>query len=42
MVEAVRREFIEQGLPTSQLFFDSFDFAPDSVAKFTSVTGQTP
>jgi CDP-4-dehydro-6-deoxyglucose reductase len=28
MVEAVRHEFIERGLPAEQLFFDSFDFAP--------------
>jgi CDP-4-dehydro-6-deoxyglucose reductase len=28
MVEAVRHEFIERGLPQEQLFFDSFDYAP--------------
>jgi CDP-4-dehydro-6-deoxyglucose reductase, E3 len=38
MIEAIRSEFIAQGLPASQLFFDSFDFAPDTVAKFTSAT----
>jgi CDP-4-dehydro-6-deoxyglucose reductase, E3 len=30
MVEAVRSEFTERGLPATQLFFDSFDFAPDT------------
>ena len=33
MVEAVRHEFIERGLPAEQLFFDSFDYAPDALAK---------
>jgi CDP-4-dehydro-6-deoxyglucose reductase len=33
MVEAVRHEFIERGLPAQQLFFDSFDYAPDVLAK---------
>jgi CDP-4-dehydro-6-deoxyglucose reductase len=33
MVEAVRHEFIERGLPSEQLFFDSFDYAPDTLAK---------
>ncbi len=33
MVEAVRRHFSEQGLPADQLFFDSFDFAPDALEK---------
>jgi CDP-4-dehydro-6-deoxyglucose reductase len=33
MVEAVRHEFIERGLPAQQLFFDSFDYAPDVMAK---------
>jgi CDP-4-dehydro-6-deoxyglucose reductase len=33
MVEAVRHEFIERGLPAQQLFFDSFDYAPDALAK---------
>jgi CDP-4-dehydro-6-deoxyglucose reductase, E3 len=33
MVEAVRHEFIERGLPPDQLFFDSFDYAPDVLAK---------
>jgi CDP-4-dehydro-6-deoxyglucose reductase len=33
MVEAIRREFIERGLPPEQLFFDSFDYAPDALEK---------
>ena len=33
MVEAVRHEFIERGLPAQQLFFDSFDYAPDALAR---------
>jgi CDP-4-dehydro-6-deoxyglucose reductase, E3 len=33
MVEAVRHEFVERGLPPDQLFFDSFDYAPDVLAK---------
>jgi CDP-4-dehydro-6-deoxyglucose reductase, E3 len=38
MVEAVRYEFVERGLPQQQLFFDSFDYAPDVLAKL----GQAP
>lgn len=33
MVEAVRHEFTARGLPVDQLFFDSFDYAPDVLAK---------
>jgi CDP-4-dehydro-6-deoxyglucose reductase len=33
MVEAIRQEFVERGLPPEQLFFDSFDYAPDTLAK---------
>ena len=33
MVEAVRHDFIARGLPAQQLFFDSFDYAPDVLAK---------
>jgi CDP-4-dehydro-6-deoxyglucose reductase len=33
MVETIRSEFIRRGLPAEQLFFDSFDFAPDVLAK---------
>jgi CDP-4-dehydro-6-deoxyglucose reductase len=32
MVEAIRHAFVERGLPRSQLFFDSFDYAPDTLA----------
>jgi CDP-4-dehydro-6-deoxyglucose reductase len=32
MVEAIRHSFIERGLPREQLFFDSFDYAPDTLA----------
>jgi CDP-4-dehydro-6-deoxyglucose reductase len=35
MVEAVRYEFIERGLPAQQLYFDSFDYAPDVLAKLS-------
>ncbi len=38
MVEAIRSELVARGLPREQLFFDSFDFAPDSVAKLTVLT----
>jgi CDP-4-dehydro-6-deoxyglucose reductase len=31
MVEAIRPEFIARGLPREQLFFDSFDYAPDTL-----------
>jgi CDP-4-dehydro-6-deoxyglucose reductase len=33
MIEAVRSEFPQHGLPESQLFFDSFDYAADSAAQ---------
>ncbi|HEY4367987.1 MAG TPA: CDP-6-deoxy-delta-3,4-glucoseen reductase [Steroidobacteraceae bacterium] len=33
MVEAIRQEFIARGLPPEQLFFDSFDYAPDALEK---------
>ena len=33
MVEAVRHEFTGRGLPAQQLFFDSFEYAPDVLAK---------
>jgi CDP-4-dehydro-6-deoxyglucose reductase len=38
MVEAVRHEFIERGLPAQQLFFDSFDYAPDVLAKLNGLS----
>jgi CDP-4-dehydro-6-deoxyglucose reductase, E3 len=31
MIEAVRREFAQRGVVASRLFFDSFDYAPDSL-----------
>jgi CDP-4-dehydro-6-deoxyglucose reductase, E3 len=33
MVESIRQEFLARGLPQDQLFFDSFDFAPDALEK---------
>ena len=35
MVEAVRHELTERGLPAQQVFFDSFDYAPDALAKLS-------
>ena len=32
MIEAIRSEFARHGLPREQLFFDSFDYAPDTLA----------
>jgi CDP-4-dehydro-6-deoxyglucose reductase, E3 len=40
MVEAVRHEFTERGLPLQQLFFDSFDYAPDVLAKLSAGAAQ--
>ena len=33
MIEAIRTRFVDRGLPRQQLFFDSFDYAPDTLAK---------
>ena len=33
LIEAVRTGFTRRGLPREQLFFDSFDYAPDTLAK---------
>ncbi len=33
MIEAVRREFALRGVPPARLLFDSFDYAPDSLAR---------
>lgn len=41
MVEAVRHEFIARGLPAQQLFFDSFDYAPDVLAKLDASAART-
>lgn len=35
MVETIRHEFVQRGLPPDQLFFDSFDYAPDARAKLS-------
>jgi CDP-4-dehydro-6-deoxyglucose reductase len=32
MVEAIRSSFVAAGLPRGQLYFDSFDYAPDTLA----------
>lgn len=40
MVETIRHEFMHRGLPKEQLFFDSFDFAPDAQAKLAHATPQ--
>lgn len=42
MVEAVRSEFLARGLPQERLFFDSFDFAPDTIAKLTNASKARP
>lgn len=42
MVEAVRSEFLTRGLPAERLFFDSFDFAPDTLAKLSSASKTEP
>jgi CDP-4-dehydro-6-deoxyglucose reductase len=39
MVEAIRHSFIERGLPRGQLFFDSFDYAPDTLAAMRKSEG---
>jgi CDP-4-dehydro-6-deoxyglucose reductase len=41
MVESIRSHFLERGLPREQLFFDSFDYAPDTLAKL-AVAGAAP
>ncbi len=33
MIEAIRTGYAAHGLPREQLFFDSFDYAPDTLAK---------
>jgi CDP-4-dehydro-6-deoxyglucose reductase len=32
MIEAIRHEYVARGLPREQLYFDSFDYAPDTLA----------
>lgn len=41
LVEAIRHEYVERGLPAEQLFFDSFDFAPDALAKLSERQGSS-
>ena len=33
MIEAVRRDFVARGLDSSRLWFDSFDYAPDTLER---------
>jgi len=33
MIESIRASFAARGLPREQLHFDSFDYAPDTLAK---------
>lgn len=42
MVETIRHEFTRHGLPAEQLFFDSFDFAPDVLAKLGNLAPFDP
>lgn len=42
MVESIRREFTSHGLPREQLFFDSFDYAPDTLARMQQATRPEP
>jgi CDP-4-dehydro-6-deoxyglucose reductase len=39
MVEAIRAVYPAHGLPREQLFFDSFDYAPDTLAKIQASQG---
>jgi CDP-4-dehydro-6-deoxyglucose reductase, E3 len=32
MIDAIREQFVADGLPREQLYFDSFDYAPDTLA----------
>jgi CDP-4-dehydro-6-deoxyglucose reductase len=41
MIEAIRREFTARGLPREQLFFDSFDYAPDTLARMKAAATPT-
>jgi hypothetical protein len=33
LIDAGRRAFIDAGLPETQLYYDSFDYAPDVLAR---------
>jgi CDP-4-dehydro-6-deoxyglucose reductase len=37
MIEAIRESFARHGLPREQLYFDSFDYAPDTLARLQGV-----
>lgn len=39
MIEAIRATFVARGLPREQLFFDSFDYAPDTIARMRVAEG---
>jgi hypothetical protein len=39
MVEAIRAAYPAHGLPGGQLYFDSFDYAPDTLAKIQASRG---
>ncbi len=41
MVESIRSHFLTGGLPREQLFFDSFDYAPDTLAKLAARSAAT-
>jgi CDP-4-dehydro-6-deoxyglucose reductase, E3 len=41
MIEAIRTGFAAHGLPREQLFFDSFDYAPDTVARMKAARPPT-
>lgn len=38
MIETIREQFPAAGLPREQLHFDSFDYAPDTMAKMSAAT----
>ena len=42
MIETIHHEFTQRGLPADQLFFDSFDFAPDVLAKLGNTAPLDP
>ena len=42
MIDAARRDFLKQGLPAEQLYYDSFDFSPDTTAKILKKKRQAP
>ncbi len=39
MIESIRRDFARHGLPREQLHFDSFDYAPDTLARIQAAQG---